>query len=263
MTPRVKRVIFLARKPGAVDALNFLLKNKIQVAVLVTHPDEPARPALEKMARSRKILFFTDDAPLYDVIAKNDKRVRDIDLVISYLFWKKIRQPLIELGRRGCINFHPAPLPDYKSRAGYNTAILDQRPDFGVSAHFVSSEEFDSGRIIKVLKFEIDPQIETVISLEKKSQEKLLELFKKTMRIFLEKDKIPTKPNIGGLYLTAKQLDELKKIDVRKDSLETINQKIRAFFFPPHVGAYVEVKGQKFTLLNEETLQLIARLMKH
>ena len=35
-----------------------------------------------------------------------------IDLAVSYLYWRKIRKPLIEGPNYGCINFHPAILPD-------------------------------------------------------------------------------------------------------------------------------------------------------
>jgi hypothetical protein len=123
----IKKVVLLCRKKSALECVAFLVKNKIEIAAIVTHPADPAVLDLKKFARQEKILFFTDDAPLYKLIERRDKRVQNVDLVISYLFWKKIRKPLIELGLKGCINLHPAPLPDYKSRAGYNTAILDQR----------------------------------------------------------------------------------------------------------------------------------------
>jgi methionyl-tRNA formyltransferase len=258
---KIKNVIFLARKMGSIDALKFLLQNKITVKAIVTHPADPAINYLLAIAKKYHILFFTDDAPIYNLIEKKDPHLLDIDLVISYLFWRKIRLPLINLPKLGCLNFHPAPLPDYKSRAGYNTAILEKRKTFGVSAHFINSEEFDSGRIIKVLKFKIDPKNETVISLEKKTQNKLLELFKLVIELFLTDKKIKTKSNVGGLYLTAKQLDALKKINISQDSLDDINTKIRAFFFPPHLGAYIEIKGQKFNLINEETMSLVSILI--
>ncbi|MBI5728770.1 MAG: formyl transferase [Candidatus Magasanikbacteria bacterium] len=257
----IKNVILLCRKISALECVQFLFKNKIAIVAIVTHPDDPAKQTLQAIARAKKILFFTDDAPLYRMIERRDKRLQNIDLVISYLFWKKVRLPLIGISTKGCINFHPAPLPDYKSRAGYNTAILDQRKNFGVSAHFVEDETFDSGQIIKVLTFPIDPKTETVISLEQKTQRKLVELFKSVITSFLLNKKFKLAANKGGLYLTAGQLDELKRIDPSKESLEEIHRKIRAFFFPPYPGAYVEIKGEKFTLLDEATLKYIAELL--
>ena len=45
--------------------------------------------------------------------------------MISFLYWRLIREPLISLGRIGCLNFHPAPLPDLRGLGGYNVAILE------------------------------------------------------------------------------------------------------------------------------------------
>ena len=67
------------------------------------------------------------------------------DLVLSFLFWRLIRPPLIDLGRIGCLNFHPAPLPDWRGLGGYNVAVLEGLTEWGVSAHFVD-EELRHGR---------------------------------------------------------------------------------------------------------------------
>ena len=63
----------------------------------------------------------------------------DVDLVISFLFWKRIREPLLSLGRIGCLNFHPAPLPDMRGVGGYNVAVLEGMSEWGVSCHFVDA----------------------------------------------------------------------------------------------------------------------------
>ena len=80
----------------------------------------------------------------------------DVDVVISFLFWKLIREPLISLGRVGCLNFHPAPLPDFRGVGGYNVAILEGLSSWGVSCHFVD-ERFDTGDVVEVERFPIDP----------------------------------------------------------------------------------------------------------
>jgi methionyl-tRNA formyltransferase len=180
---------------------------------------------------------------------------------VSYLFWERMRESLIKVGTLGCVNFHPAPLPDYKSRAGYNTAILDGKSEFGVSAHFVDSEQFDAGPIIKVLRFPIDPQRETVLSLEPKAQHKLYELYEQVMMMFASGEPISTTPNEGGLYLTAKELEALKEV-VSTDSPEVVSRKIRAFFYPPYQGAYVVRDGVKYTLLDDAMLRAIVEHLK-
>ncbi len=97
--------------------------------------------------------------------------------MLSFLFWKRIRPPLIELARVACLNFHPAPLPDIRGLGGFNVAILEDFAEWGVSAHFVD-EEFDTGDLVRVDRFPIDRDGETALSLDLRSQERLLAVFR-------------------------------------------------------------------------------------
>jgi len=251
---KLKKAVLLGRKKGASDALIHLWRLGVEVPLVVVEGSDLAESAGRL---GIKVLF--DDAELYTLIEQGDQLVTEVDLVVSYLFVKRIKEPLFKLGRLGCLNFHPAPLPDYKSRAGYNTAILDRKNEFGVSVHFIDSEQFDAGPIIEVLRWPIDSQAETVLSLESTAQEKLFVLFKKTIQRFMRGEQIITFANAGGYYLTSKQLEAMKEVDLEKDSLEEIDRKIRAFFFPPYTGAYIRVGGQKITLVNQTVLDLLAR----
>lgn len=253
---KIRNVIFLGKKPWASKALEFLVQNGIHVRLVVTPKHELYRVTLGKTAKKYKIPVLFGDENFYQHIATHDF-YSNIDLVISFLFWQKIKMPLIRLGKLGCVNFHPAPLPDYKGRAGYNTAILEQRKEYGVSAHYVDSEKFDAGPIIRVSRFPIDSERENAYSLEQKTQEKLYDLFVETM-LLLEGKTVTTTPNIGGLYLNLEQLEKLKEVDLKKDTPEEINRKIRAFFFPPYSGAKIFVNGEELTLVNAEILKYIS-----
>src|SRR3989344_1879033 len=191
----IKNVIFMGKKPLAVSAFEYLLQRGINVKLVVAMVDEPFENNLANAALSHGIPLYTDPKEIYELIDSGDEMFRDVDLVISYLFWKRMKNGLIKLPKWGCVNFHPAPLPDYKGRAGYNTAILDQRPEFGVSAHYIDSEDFDSGPIIKVLKFSIDPEVETAFSLERTSQIKLYDLFREVVDLFSSGGEIAAYPN--------------------------------------------------------------------
>ena len=76
---------------------------------------------------------------------------------------------------------------------------------------------------------------------------------------FLFIDRFKTQPNKIGVYLSKNQLEKLKKVNLKT---ENINDKIRAFFFPPYTGAYVVVKGKKFTLIDDEILTYINSKLK-
>lgn len=255
---RIGRMIFLGKKSYSISAIKFLLNLGIQIPILILDKDTISKN--KDFLRKSKIDFYEDDSIIHRKIEEKSDLVGNIDLVVSYLYWKKIKQEIIDLPSLGCLNFHPAPLPKYKGRAGYNTAILDKSSSYGVSVHFIDSEKIDSGPIIDVQRFKIDSEKINAYQLGIITQKQLLDLFKRTIRRFVTGKKITTKENKGGLYLSKEELENLKIIK-RKEAKEEIDRKIRAFFFPPYSGAQIEINGSFFTVVNEEILKYIHDLI--
>ncbi len=164
-----------------------------------------------------------------------------VDLVLSFLFWKRIRRPLIEAGSIGCLNFHPAPLPDMRGLGGYNVAILEDFAEWGVSAHFVD-EEFDTGDLVRVERFPIDREAETALSLDIRSQERLLGVFRWVIDAALTGAALPRTPQGEGRYVTREEFDRLRVIDPG-DPPELTERRIRAYWYPPYDGATIGAGG--------------------
>ncbi|HEX3278564.1 MAG TPA: formyltransferase family protein, partial [Thermoleophilaceae bacterium] len=175
------------------------------------------------------------------------------DVVVSFLFWSLIREPLISLGRVGCLNFHPAPLPDYRGVGGYNVAILEGLERWGVSCHFVD-ERFDTGDLVEVDHFAIDREAETAFSLDLKSQEHLLAVFQRVLGRALAGEPLPREPQGEGRYLSRADFDELRVVRPGDD----LSRKLRAFWYPPWPGATIEVDGRRLTLVDEQLLSQVA-----
>ena len=171
------------------------------------------------------------------------------DVVISFLYWKLIREPLVSLGRIGCLNFHPAPLPDLRGLGGYNIAILEGFEEWGVSCHFVD-EHFDTGDLIRVERFPLDHANATAFSLDLESQERLLALFQRVMSRALDGEELPRTPQGEGRYVTRAEFEERRRVRPGDD----IERKLRAFWYPPHPGAVVELDGRLLTLVDERLL---------
>lgn len=259
------RVVYMGKKPSSVEGLKYLIEKGIEVVVVVAIPeDEPVdwHDRLIHAARQYGLPTATDDE-LYDYLGGRSKIpecgyvLEDVDLVISFGFWKRIKKPLIVLPRIGCINFHPAPLPEFRGMGGvYNFAIYENIHSWGVSAHFVD-EAFDTGDLIKVLKFDINPEEETAFSLSQKSQKFMVKLFKEVIDTVCETGSLPRIPQGEGRYISKQDFEELRRIQP-DNSLEEIDRKVRAFWCPPHSGAYIELQGKEFTLVNEEVLRRIS-----
>jgi len=240
----IKKVLVLARKSVAADCINFLVKKKYKIIGIICEDLSSTSP-INKIAQKFNIRLFKIKKVNYLI---KEKKI-NCDIGISLFYSKLVKKPLLTFPKFGFINFHPAPLPELKGTGGYNYAILNKFDYYGVSLHFMN-EKIDDGRLIKVKKFKIDKKIETVSSLENKSSNKILELFKS---FFNEKQifsKIKTYPNNGGIYISRKKMNEMKKIKKNDD----IDTKIRAFWYPPYHGAYIIKNNIKYTLVNKKIL---------
>jgi len=239
----------MGRKAGGARALRWTYKQGYDIVAVVTDSHFPHSPTARVARELGLRLWSIDEA---QEAASRDKP--RLDLVVSFLYWRIIKQPLLSAPKLGVINFHPAPLPDYKGVGGYNLAILEGRSDWGVSAHYVDAG-IDTGDIIEVRDFSIDPKSETAWSLERASSEELLALYKATLlRVGERNSLLSTTPNVGGRYLDRRSLEELKLINTGDD----IDRKIRAFWFPPYSGAQVEIAGTRYTLISDAVLSELA-----
>jgi methionyl-tRNA formyltransferase len=240
-------------KRSAARALDWLaVEGADVVAVVAGEPDELTRDEQRvDLVAERHGLRLVSDEELYA------NPPDDVDLVISFLFWKRIREPLLSLGGIGCLNFHPAPLPDMRGVGGYNVAVLDGLAEWGVSCHFVD-EQLDTGDIVEVSRFPIDPARSTALSVDVESQEQLFELFQRVMRRMLAGEKLPRTPQGEGRYVSREEFEAMRRVQPGDD----LDRKLRAFWYPPYPGAVVEVDGRELTLVDETLLAEAAALYR-
>jgi methionyl-tRNA formyltransferase len=232
-------------KRSAARALDWMVGEGAEVAAVVaSEPDEFTRDEQRvDLVAERHGLPLVSDDELYR------RPPGDVDLVVSFLFWKQIREPLLSLGRVGCLNFHPAPLPDVRGVGGYNVAVLEGMGEWGVSCHFMDAG-LDTGDLVEVERFPIDADTETAFSLDMQSQERLYELFKRVMRRALAGEELPREPQGAGRYVTREEFESLRRVRPGDD----LGRKLRAFWYPPYPGAVMEVDGRELTLVDERLL---------
>ena len=236
-------------KRSAARALEWLVEAGAEVvAVVAPEPDTLTRDTQRlDLVAERHGLPLVSDQQLYE------RPPKDVDLVVSFLFWKLIREPLISLGRIGCLNFHPAPLPDFRGVGGLNLAILEGLREWGVSCHFVD-ESFDTGELVEVERFAIDERAETAFSLDLKSQERLLGLFRRVLERVSSEQELPRSAQGEGRYVTREKFEALRLVRPGDD----LERKLRAFWYPPYPGAELELEGRRLTLVDEALLAEVA-----
>ena len=247
------KMIFMGRKKYAAEMLQWTVNQGIEVALVCTDSQFPNSPTMLKANQLGIPVVSMEEAEEYV-----NNNPGGIDIVVSYLFWRKIRKPLIEGPKLGCINFHPAILPDWRGTAGYNMAILKKLPEWGATAHYVD-EKIDTGSIIRVYKFNFDYRVETAQSLEQKTQNMQVELYKSVIIDVIEKGRLESIPQKkeDGIYISKQEMIDMMKVDLNNLENEDLDLKIRAFWFPPYEGAGFEVNGKFYTLVNNEILKTL------
>lgn len=241
------KVLFMGRKEVAARALRVAAATTgVEITGVMTDSHLDVSPTADA-ARELQIPLFDYEG----AVAAVERGDLDFELGISMLYWRKIKPPLLIKPLQGIVNFHPAPLPDFKGVGGYNLAILEGRDNWGASAHYIDGQ-IDTGEIIAIEPVELDADTDTVVSLEKRTNAALLSLFEKLWpKLTGSAERLPTSANEGGRHLSRRQLEEMKRIDFGCDDIE---RKVRAFWFPPYDGAYVEVNGRRYTLVSRTIL---------
>lgn len=247
------KMIFMGRKKYAAAMLEWTVQQGIEVKFVCTD-DQFSNSPTAYTAKRLQIPIISMEAAEEYIINNPD----EIDLAVSYLYWRKIRKPLIDIPKYGCVNFHPAILPDWRGTAGYNVAILNKLQEWGATAHYVD-ENIDTGSIIKIHKFSFDYRIETAYSLEKKTQEIQMGLYKSVMLDVMQHGRLHCKEqNLNnGVYISKKEMINMMCIDPHSITSADLDLKIRAFWFPPYDGAGFYIDGKFYTLINKEILKML------
>jgi methionyl-tRNA formyltransferase len=129
-----------------------------------------------------KIIEFLNSLNLKHEIFTKEDNVPDtpFDLGVSYCYPKKISNQLLNIPKMGFVNYHPGPLPKYKGPNEYEDAIKNKEIHWGVTVHYMT-EKYDSGEIIKILKFNLHEPPKSIEELGAVSHYFLFNLFKGTI----------------------------------------------------------------------------------
>ena len=134
--------------------------------------------------------------------------VKRVDILISFNYGLKIKKWLIDKADIA-LNFHPAPLPEYRGTGVTAWGMMNSERYWGVTCHFLN-EAFDSGDVIEVDYFEIDRKaIKTGYDLSVYSWEKSKEQFIRVLEM------IKNGKSLTGVKQTSGHYYSLNDVGVR------------------------------------------------
>jgi len=167
------------------------------------------------------------------------QRFPEYDLGIAFLYGHRIPASELSAGKVW-INFHSAPLPEFRGRDGAYHAIMQRAPHYGASIHYMDAT-FDTGELIEVQRFPIQPY-HTAGDLIRRSHRLLIRLFRKHIPAIL-RGKVPSTPQEPGSYYFRSKLPNYIDLDESQELL------IRALTVHPLYHARVRVGGRSYRIV--------------
>ena len=147
MKPRA--VVFAYHNVG-VRCLQVLLARGVDVALVVTHEDNPAEKiwfgSVADIAAEHGIDVLKPADPASAAVREAVSRARP-DFIFSFYYRHMLPVDLLALAARGAYNMHGSLLPKYRGRVPTNWAVLNGETETGATLHEMTAKP-DAGAII-------------------------------------------------------------------------------------------------------------------
>ncbi|OFZ65760.1 MAG: formyltransferase [Betaproteobacteria bacterium RBG_16_56_24] len=142
-------VVFAYHNVG-VRCLSVLLAHGVNVALVVTHRDNPEEniwfDSVAELAALHGIPVITPDNPnTPEVVAQI--RALQPDFFFSFYYREMLKRELLGIPRLGALNMHGSLLPKYRGRVPVNWAIIHGETETGATLHYMT-EKPDNGAIV-------------------------------------------------------------------------------------------------------------------
>jgi methionyl-tRNA formyltransferase len=144
-----RAVVFAYHDVGA-RCLRTLLARSVDVALVVTHRDNPAEGAwfesVAAVADEHDLPAITPEDPNCDEVVARVKAARP-EFVFSFYYRLILGPSLLGAPTRGALNVHGSLLPKYRGRAPVNWAVIRGERETGATLHYMVDKP-DAGDLV-------------------------------------------------------------------------------------------------------------------
>lgn len=136
------KIVFFGTSMFAAEVLAFLQKiPNCNIVAVVTRPDKPKGRSLGVLPSpvKQKALSLAIPCPIFQPVKASTEefaqtlKILDPDLFLVVAYGEIIKQNLLELPRKGCINVHASILPKYRGAAPIQRAIMNGEKETGIT----------------------------------------------------------------------------------------------------------------------------------
>jgi len=166
--------------------------------------------------------------------------------VVAY--WKIIPKEILEIPKFGCINIHWSILPIYRWASPVQECLKNWDTKTWLTIMYMS-EKMDEWDILQIKDFKIN-QDDKNIDIFAKFEQIWPDLLVDTLTKIVSKEIIPKSQNHEWATYCNKIEKKDWEIDLKKDNIDNIYNKYRAYYKWPWIYTYY--KGKKFDLTDIE-----------
>ena len=149
------RIVFMGTPAFAAACLNAVLETNHAVVGVFTKPDTPKNRGMKRIPSEVKVLAEVHGLPVYQPVTFKDDAVYEAlkalapDLIVAVAYGKILPQRVLDIPPLGCVNIHGSILPALRGSAPVQWAVLNDLPETGVTAMYMSAG-MDEGDIIDI-----------------------------------------------------------------------------------------------------------------
>jgi len=245
------RIVFMGSPDFALPVLRRLLDSEHEVVAVYTQPDRPAGRGRALQAPPAKELALAHGVPVFQPAGVSaPDSVGELvrlapDLIVMAAYGQILKQPVLDIPRRGVLNVHASLLPLHRGAAPVAAAILAGDEEAGVTI-MQTELALDAGPILAQRRVPISPH-DTAGTLTERLAEEGADLLMEVLPAWLDGRLAPTPQDASR----ATYAPTLRKEDGRVGwtlPAEEIWRRVRAF--TPWPGAFTYLDGQTLRLLD-------------
>jgi methionyl-tRNA formyltransferase len=242
----MRAVVFAYHNVG-VRCLKVLLARGVEIALVVTHEDNPAETiwfeSVATLCREHGIPSITPDDPKSEDLFTRVRSARP-DFIFSFYYRHMLPVDLLALATRGAYNMHGSLLPKYRGRVPVNWAVLHGETETGATLHEMAAKP-DAGMIVAQTAVPILPD-DTSYEVFGKVTVAAEQTLWNALPLMLG-GRIPKLPNdlTKGSYFGGRKPED-GRIDWSQPA-QTIYNLHRAVA-PPYPGAWTIIGGRTFII---------------
>ncbi len=160
------RVVYFGTPQFAANVLQYLIDNHVEIVAVITKPDRPKGRSGEAVPTPVKQIALAQNPPIPvhqpELVSAPEfaetLRAYQGDLFVVVAYGEIIKQHILDMPPRGCINVHASLLPKYRGAAPIQRSIINGETETGVTIMYMV-KKMDAGDIIKTVKVPIGPNM--------------------------------------------------------------------------------------------------------